>query len=70
MASLMKPLAVRILIVLEISLFLTSTMATDSEGFGRNHRYCGRVLTESLALICDGEYGELLPQSHKRSGKR
>lgn len=66
MASLVKPLAVRILIFLEISLFLTSTMATD---FGRNHRYCGRVLTESLALICDGEYGGLLPQSHKRSGK-
>lgn len=69
MASLMKPLAVRILILLEISLFLTSAMATDfSSGFGRNHRYCGRVLTESLALICDGEYGGLLPPSHKRSG--
>lgn len=66
MASLMKSLAVRILVLLEISLFLTSAMATE---FGRNHRYCGRVLTESLALICDGEYGGLLPPSHKRSGK-
>lgn len=60
-----KTMAIRILICLEISLLV---MAMDFEGFGRNHRYCGRVLTESLALICDGEYGGLLPPSHKRSG--
>lgn len=68
MAS-MKSMAARILIYIEMSLILASIMATEFTEFGRNHRYCGRVLTESLALICDGEYGGLLPPSHKRSGK-
>lgn len=30
-------------------------------------RYCGQVLTDSLALICDGQYNNLMPSSR---GKR
>lgn len=70
MASLFKSMIVRILICLEISLFLTSTMADFSEGFGRGStkRFCGRMLTESLALICNNEYETIIHPS-KRSGR-
>lgn len=73
MASLYKSLIVRILICLEISsLFLTSTMADDfgdsSFGRGSTKRFCGRMLTESLALICNNEY-ETIIHASKRSGK-
>lgn len=71
MASQLKSMLVRILICLEISLFFTSTMAMDfSDGLGRStKRFCGRMLTESLALICDGQYGTIIPMD-KRSGKK
>lgn len=69
MVSFFESMIVRILICIEMSLFLTSAMATDFGGGGRNHRYCGRVLTESLALICEGEYAPIVPPNHKRSGK-
>lgn len=64
MASLFKSMTVRILICLEISLLLTSAMADSS-----TKRFCGRSLTESLALICDGEYETIIPMENKRSGK-
>lgn len=69
MASYFNSMIVRMLICLEISLFLTSTMAMDfSDGVGRStKRFCGRMLTESLALICDGQYGTIIP-TDKRSG--
>lgn len=60
MASYYKSMFVRILICLEFSLCLTSTMAMDLS----TKRFCGHVLTESLALICDGEYETII----KRSG--
>ena len=58
-----------LLICLEISLFLTSSMAMDfSDGLSRStKRFCGRMLTDSLALICDGQYGTIVPMD-KRSG--
>lgn len=66
MASILKSMTVRILICLEISLLLTSTVAMDYS----TKRFCGRVLTESLALICDGEYETIIPmENQKRSGK-
>lgn len=64
MASLYKSMFVRILICLEISLCLTSIMAMDLS----TKRFCGHVLTESLALICDGEYETIVPSNSKRSG--
>lgn len=69
MASHFNSMIVRMLICLEISLFLTSTMAMDfSDGVTRStKRFCGRMLTESLALICDGQYGTIIP-TDKRSG--
>lgn len=41
-----------------------------AEGFGTGaqKRFCGRALADSLALICRGEYGEIIP-ANKRSGK-
>lgn len=70
MASQVKSMIVRVLICLEISLFITSTMADYSEGFGRGStkRFCGRILTDSLALICNNEYEQFIPS--KRSGKQ
>lgn len=72
MATLFKLMIVRILICLEISLLITSTMANGdfdyAEGFGRGStkRLCGKNLVEALALICNGEYNTL--QTEKRSG--
>lgn len=69
MASLIKSMIVRILICLEISLFITSTMADFTEfGRGSTKKFCGKMLTESLALICNNEYETIIHQ--KRSGKR
>lgn len=52
-------------------------MAVDYDGYGEDDgdaysrssskRFCGRMLTESLALICDGQYGTIIP-TEKRSG--
>lgn len=44
-------------------------MAMDyPDGGGRSSkRFCGRMLTDSLALICDGQYGTIVPMD-KRSG--
>lgn len=75
MASLLKSMMVWILVVLEISLFLTSTMAMDYGDFGRGStkRFCGRMLTDSLAMICNNQYETIIhpdPQQNKRSGKR
>lgn len=69
MASHFKSLVVQMLICIEISLFLTSSVAMDfSDGLGRStKRFCGRMLTDSLALICDGQYGTIVPMD-KRSG--
>lgn len=69
MASHFNSTIVRMIICLEISLFLTSTVAMDfSDGVGQStKRFCGRMLTESLALICDGQYGTIIP-TDKRSG--
>lgn len=66
MASLYKSMFVRILICLEISFCLTSIMAMDLS----TKRFCGHVLTESLALICDGEYETIVPSNNKRSGMK
>lgn len=66
MAPVFKSMTVRTLICFEISLLLTSAVAMDFS----TKRFCGRVLTESLALICDGEYETIIPsESQKRSGK-
>lgn len=59
MASYYKSMFVRILICLEISLCFTTTMAMDLS----TKRFCGHVLTESLALICDGEYETIIKRS-------
>lgn len=67
MVSIFKSMTVRILVCLEFSLFLTSIVAGDP---AYHKRYCGRVLTESLALICEGEYETIIPMEYqKRSGK-
>lgn len=44
-------------------------MADFTDGFGRGStkRFCGRMLTDSLALICNGEYETIIHPS-KRSG--
>lgn len=69
MASNFRSLIGQILFWMEISLLLTSSMAVDySDGFSRSSkRFCGRMITDSLALICDGEYGTIVPME-KRSG--
>lgn len=44
-------------------------MADISEfGRGSTKRFCGRMLTDSLALICDNQY-EAIIHTEKRSGK-
>lgn len=35
---------------------------------GSTKRFCGRMLSDALALICNNEYGSLIHPS-KRSGK-
>lgn len=69
MASHFRLLIGQILVWLEISLFVTSSMAVDySDGFGQrsSKRFCGKMITDSLALICDGEYETIVPME-KRS---
>lgn len=60
---------VRVIICLEIFSFMTSAMC-DFRDFrdNGNKRFCGRMLTDSLALLCDGEYEAIIHPS-KRSGK-
>lgn len=59
---------IRTLICLEVTLFITSALA-DYYDYreSSSKRFCGRSLTESLALICDGEYEAIV--HNKRSGK-
>lgn len=62
-------MAVRVLIFLEVLLFITTTMAQyDYEGRVTTKRFCGKQLAESLALICDGEYETTHMHTTKRSG--
>lgn len=67
MASFFKTTIVCILICLDISLLVASTEDFgDFASRGSTKRFCGRMLTESLAMICNGEYQSL---TEKRSGK-
>lgn len=54
---------------LEILFFVTTTMADFRDFRDSSKRFCGRMLTDSLALICEGEYEAMIHPS-KRSGKR
>lgn len=68
MSSPVKTMIIRTLICLEVTLFITSALA-DYYDYreSSSKRFCGRSLTESLALICDGEYEAIV--HNKRSGK-
>lgn len=68
MSSPVKTMFIRTLICLEITLFVSSALA-DYYDYreSSSKRFCGRYLTESLALICDGEY-EAIVHAKKRSG--
>lgn len=68
MASFFKTTIVCILICLDISLLVASTLDFNGElGRGSTKRFCGKMLTDSLALICNNEYQSFIPV--KRSGK-
>lgn len=59
----------RTLVCLEVTLFITSALAESYDDHeSSNRRFCGRALTDALALVCDGEYEAIVPAS-KRSGK-
>lgn len=71
MASFGKLTIVRILICFEVSLFISSTLAMPDYGdalAGSTKRFCGRMLSEALAVICNNEYGTLI-NPNKRSGE-
>lgn len=65
MASFFKTTIVCILICLDISLLVASNEDFDFTR-GSTKRFCGRMLTDSLAVICNSEYQSL---TEKRSGK-
>lgn len=69
MSSTGKTVFIRVIICLEIFLLISSTMG-DYRDFRDNgkKRFCGRMLTDSLALLCNGEYEAIIHPS-KRSGK-
>lgn len=60
---------VRIFICLEIVLFISSATAENTPEPSAK-RYCGRQLTEILALICHGEYGAYLTAGKRAGNER
>lgn len=71
MASFFKTTIVCILICLDISLLVASTVDFSEVGRGSTKRFCGKMLTDALALICNNEYQSFItnPIAAKRSGK-